>query len=53
MLIRWIASPINPADINQIQGTYEAKPNEFPAVAGNEGCGIVCKVSNIFIYCHW
>lgn len=43
--IRFLASPINPADINQIQGVYPTKPNfttslgtsEPIAVGGNEG----------------
>ncbi|UPX14160.1 Trans-2-enoyl-CoA reductase (NADPH) [Ascochyta rabiei] len=45
MTIRFLASPINPADINQIQGVYPSKPTfttslSTPnpiAVAGNEG----------------
>lgn len=45
MTIRFLASPINPADINQIQGVYPSKPNfttslgtaDPIAVAGNEG----------------
>lgn len=43
--IRFLATPINPADINQIQGVYPTKPNfttnlgtsEPIAVGGNEG----------------
>ncbi|KAG2169282.1 hypothetical protein VTO58DRAFT_109144 [Aureobasidium pullulans] len=43
--LRFLASPINPADINQIQGVYPSKPNfsttlgapEPTAVGGNEG----------------
>ncbi|TPX67739.1 hypothetical protein SpCBS45565_g03641 [Spizellomyces sp. 'palustris'] len=38
--IRFIAAPINPADINQIQGTYPVKPqfrDGLGAVGGNEG----------------
>ncbi|CAJ0586806.1 unnamed protein product, partial [Mesorhabditis spiculigera] len=38
--IKWQAAPINPADINQIQGVYPVKP-PMPAVAGSEGFGIV------------
>ena len=34
------AAPINPADLNFIEGTYGIKP-ELPAVAGIEGCGEV------------
>ncbi|XP_055372499.1 enoyl-[acyl-carrier-protein] reductase, mitochondrial [Condylostylus longicornis] len=35
VLVNIIASPINPADINTIQGKYPVKP-QFPAVGGNE-----------------
>ncbi|KAJ3412243.1 hypothetical protein HDV05_001054 [Chytridiales sp. JEL 0842] len=40
--IKFLASPINPADINQIQGTYPVKPTFHThlnglAVGGNEG----------------
>ncbi|KAF7899878.1 hypothetical protein EAF00_004214 [Botryotinia globosa] len=46
ILLRTLATPINPADINQIQGVYPSKPpftsllgTESPsAVGGNEGC---------------
>lgn len=45
MTLRFLASPINPADINQIQGVYPSKPtwttslgtSKEIAVAGNEG----------------
>jgi len=45
LTIRFLASPINPADINQIQGTYPSKPtfttalgtSDPIAVGGNEG----------------
>lgn len=42
--IRWLAAPINPADLNQIQGVYPVKPT-LPAIGGNEGCGRVEKVN--------
>ncbi|KAI9013035.1 hypothetical protein BC832DRAFT_589997 [Gaertneriomyces semiglobifer] len=44
--IRFIAAPINPADINQIQGTYPVKPpfQAFGAVGGNEGLAVVTSV---------
>uniref|UniRef100_A0A0N4ZYP6 Enoyl-[acyl-carrier-protein] reductase, mitochondrial n=1 Tax=Parastrongyloides trichosuri TaxID=131310 RepID=A0A0N4ZYP6_PARTI len=45
IIVKWLASPLNPADINQIQGVYPVKP-KLPAVPGNEGCGRVIKVSN-------
>merc|ERR1711974_10312 len=38
-----LAAPINPADINMIQGNY-GKMAELPAVGGNEGVGVVEKV---------
>ena len=42
VLVRMRMSPINPADINTIQGVYGIKP-ELPAVPGNEGVGVVEK----------
>ncbi|KAG7291706.1 hypothetical protein NEMBOFW57_001725 [Staphylotrichum longicolle] len=46
VLLRTLAAPVNPADVNTIQGTYGAKPPfsqllgtpEPAAVPGNEGC---------------
>ncbi|OXB77886.1 UNVERIFIED_CONTAM: hypothetical protein H355_000641 [Colinus virginianus] len=43
VLIKMLAAPINPADINTIQGTY-ALLAPLPAVAGNEGVGRVLEV---------
>ncbi|KAK6736553.1 hypothetical protein RB195_019314 [Necator americanus] len=43
--VKWIAAPINPADINTLQGVYPIKP-QLPAVAGNEGYGRVEKVGD-------
>lgn len=40
VLVRVLASPINPADLNIIAGTYGVQP-ELPAVPGIEGCGVV------------
>lgn len=48
-LVRALAAPVNPADVNTIQGTYGARPDfvaqqrllgtpEPAAVPGNEGC---------------
>lgn len=45
MLVRTLAAPVNPADINTVQGTYGAKPpftsligtSEPSALPGNEG----------------
>lgn len=41
--VDWLAAPVNPSDINQIQGKYGIKP-QLPAVPGNEGVGIVRSV---------
>ncbi|NXD83822.1 MECR protein, partial [Halcyon senegalensis] len=41
--VKMLAAPINPADINMIQGTY-AILNPLPAVGGNEGVGEVLEV---------
>ena len=40
VLVRLLAAPINPADLNTIEGTYGVKP-VLPAVPGGEGCGVV------------
>jgi NADPH:quinone reductase-like Zn-dependent oxidoreductase len=40
VLVRILAAPINPADLNTIEGTYGVKP-ALPAVPGIEGCGVV------------
>ena len=49
VVVRMLTCPINPADVNQIQGVYPSKPEmntllgtpEPSAVAGNEGVGEV------------
>ena len=38
--LRTVCAPINPADINVIEGTYGILP-ELPAVIGNESIGVV------------
>ncbi|KAM9034157.1 enoyl-[acyl-carrier-protein] reductase, mitochondrial isoform X2 [Sarcophilus harrisii] len=43
--MKMLAAPINPADINMIQGTYAILP-ELPAVGGNEGVGQVLEVGS-------
>ncbi|XP_044758881.1 enoyl-[acyl-carrier-protein] reductase, mitochondrial [Coccinella septempunctata] len=43
VVVKMIAAPINPADINTIQGKYPVKP-KFPAVAGNEGVGEIVSI---------
>jgi len=40
VLVKMVAAPINPADINMIEGVYGKKAT-LPAVGGNEGVGIV------------
>ena len=43
VLVHMLAAPVNPADINMIQGVYPIKPH-LPAVGGNEGVGKVMSV---------
>ncbi|XP_068773497.1 enoyl-[acyl-carrier-protein] reductase, mitochondrial isoform X3 [Struthio camelus] len=43
--VKMLAAPINPADINMIQGTY-AILSELPAVGGNEGVGQVVEIGS-------
>ncbi|KFW76189.1 hypothetical protein N336_01760, partial [Phalacrocorax carbo] len=43
------AAPINPADINMIQGTYAILP-PLPAVGGNEGVGEVLEVGRLITF---
>ena len=40
VLVRILAAPINPADLNTIEGTYGVKL-DLPATPGIEGCGVV------------
>lgn len=40
VLLKILSSPVNPADLNFIEGTYGVKP-ELPAVPGIEACGEV------------
>jgi mitochondrial enoyl-[acyl-carrier protein] reductase / trans-2-enoyl-CoA reductase len=42
--IRFLASPVNPSDLNQIEGVYPLKATRFPAIAGNEGVARVVDV---------
>ncbi|XP_069479115.1 enoyl-[acyl-carrier-protein] reductase, mitochondrial [Ambystoma mexicanum] len=43
--VKMLAAPINPSDLNMIQGTYALLP-DLPAVGGNEGVGQVLKVGS-------
>lgn len=40
-LVRMIAAPINPADLNKIEGKYGLDQPTLPRVAGGEGAGVV------------
>ena len=54
VVLRMLVAPINPADVNQIQGVYPSKPemntalgtSEPSAVAGNEGAAEVISVGS-------
>lgn len=37
LLVKLVAAPINPADINIIQGKYGVLPKQLPTLMGNEG----------------
>jgi len=43
LLLEMLAAPINPADLNIIEGKYGTLP-ELPAVIGNEGVGRVAEI---------
>ena len=45
-LVRIHFSPINPSDINVLEGTYVHLPPALPAVPGNEGSGIVEEIGD-------
>ena len=45
VLVKMIAAPVNPADINTIQGVYGITP-PLPAVGGGDGFGEVLKVAD-------
>ncbi|KAK9055412.1 hypothetical protein SSX86_026495 [Deinandra increscens subsp. villosa] len=43
--VKMLASPINPSDINRIEGVYPVRP-PLPAVGGYEGAGVVHSVGS-------
>ena len=45
VLVRMFAAPINPADLNVIEGTYGELPS-LPCTIGNEGVGVVERVGS-------
>lgn len=45
VIVQMLAAPVNPADINVIQGTYPIKP-PLPAIGGGEGVGKVVAVGH-------
>ncbi|XP_029360647.1 enoyl-[acyl-carrier-protein] reductase, mitochondrial isoform X2 [Echeneis naucrates] len=45
VLVKILAAPINPSDINMIQGTYAILP-DLPAVGGNEGVAQVVEIGS-------
>ncbi|CAK9204357.1 unnamed protein product [Sphagnum jensenii] len=42
--VKMLAAPINPSDINRIEGVYPMRP-PVPAVGGTEGVGVVVSVA--------
>jgi trans-2-enoyl-CoA reductase len=42
-VVKMYASPINPADLNQIEGKYPVRP-ELPATPGFEGAGVIVEL---------
>ena len=46
LLVRFLSSPINPSDINMVEGTYPLSPSSLPATAGNEGVAVIESVGS-------
>jgi len=42
--VRMLITPINPANINVLEGTYMSLPKELPSIAGDEGIGVVTEL---------
>src|SRR6478672_4519127 len=43
VIVRMLAAPINPADLNSIEGKYPIRPT-LPATPGMEGAGTVVEI---------
>ena len=43
VVVKMLAAPVHPADVNTIQGTYPIKPS-LPAIGGGEGVGEVLSI---------
>ncbi|MFT5122341.1 MAG: trans-2-enoyl-CoA reductase [Kiritimatiellia bacterium] len=41
VLVKTQMAPINPADLNVLEGTYAVLPETFPAIAGMESIGVI------------
>ncbi|MFY7951887.1 MAG: zinc-dependent alcohol dehydrogenase family protein [Armatimonadaceae bacterium] len=41
VLVRMIASPVNPSDLLYVAGNYTMQPDSYPATPGFEGVGVV------------
>jgi len=49
VLVKMLAAPINPADINMIQGVYPVRP-KLPAVGGNEGKSLISILNSVYSF---
>ena len=47
IMLQMMASPLNPSDMNQIQGTYPIRPPVPDAIGGNEGIARVIASRNL------
>jgi len=45
VIVRMLAAPINPADLNSIEGKYPIRPT-LPATPGMEGAGVVAELGS-------
>jgi len=42
--VAWLRAPVNPSDVNTVEGSYRVLPDRLPAVPGHEGVGRVASV---------